>query len=96
MPMAGKAHDPEDPRHNRLIHVDLGDGAFMSVPYGYWLWRLVHCKDVTPPGISDDRSLAASVLEGYRYLITECTKEEAWRRIKLLRHAINTTPEPAQ
>jgi len=35
---------------------------------------------------------AASCLESYMYLVTECTKDEAWRRIKLMREAIRNTP----
>jgi hypothetical protein len=38
--------------------------------------------------------LAAGVLDSYLYLIEECTKEEAWRRIKILRHAMIVTPDP--
>lgn len=81
-------HDPADPRHNRVLTVEVGDGAAMTVPTGYWGWRLRYGKDVTPPGICDDRMLAAGVCDSYRYLIMECPKEEAWRRIKLMREAI--------
>ena len=66
----------------------------ISVPYYYWLWRLSHTADATPTGVCDDRQLAAGVLESYLHLITECTKEEAWRRIKLIRAAILADPEP--
>lgn len=34
------------------------------------------------------RYVAAAALESYSYLIMECTKEEAWRRIKMMRAAI--------
>ena len=30
---------------------------------------------------------AASALESFRYLVLECTKEEAWRRIQAMRQA---------
>ena len=30
---------------------------------------------------------AAEVVAAYRYLVLECTKAEAWRRIKLIRAA---------
>lgn len=40
-------------------------------------------------GICDDRMLAVGVIESYLYLIQECTKEEAWRRIKILRKALS-------
>jgi hypothetical protein len=36
----------------------------------------------------DDRMLVCSSLESYLYLVTECTKEEAWRRIKIVREAV--------
>jgi hypothetical protein len=85
-------HDPADPRHNRILTVDVGDGAQMTVPAGYWLHRLVHETDGTPPGIADDRSLAASCLESYRFLIMNCTKEEAWHRLKMLREVIENEP----
>ena len=82
-------HDPNDPRHNRILRVPVGDGASMSLPHRYWLWRLNYTKDETPPGICDDRCLAAGVLESYLYLVTECDKEESWRRIELMRAAIS-------
>lgn len=94
MPFPGQPHDPDDARHNRLLHVDVGDGARMTVPFSYWLWRLRYAQDATPEGICDDRMLAASALGDYRYLILECSKEEAWRRIKLMRAAVAATPEP--
>jgi phosphopantothenate synthetase len=66
----------------------------MSLPFNYWLWQLRYSKDKTPPNVADDRMMAAGVLESYRYLIEECTKDEAWRRIKLMRAAIRANPEP--
>jgi hypothetical protein len=39
------------------------------------------------------RFVAAGVIECFEYLIMHCTKEEAWRRIKLMRHAMK---KPAQ
>ena len=88
------AHDPNDTRHNRLMNIDVGDGAMMSLPWSYWLWRLRYANDMTPPHICDDRMLAASALESYRYLVLECTKEEAWRRIKIMRSVVAANPEP--
>lgn len=73
----------------RIIAVDVGDGAMMTVPTRYWCWWLRYGKDKTTPGIADDRMLAASVCDSYRYLIMECTNEDAWQRIKLMREAIN-------
>lgn len=94
MSMPGQSHDPNDARHNRLLNIPVGDGAMMSMPFNYWLWRLRYAKDMTPPNICDDRMLAASALESYRYLVMECNKEEAWRRIKIMRQAVRDTPEP--
>ena len=87
-------HDPDDYRHNRVLDVEVGDGAVMSVPFGYWLWRLRYAKDTTPPPICDDRMMAAGVLDSYLALVTGYTKEETWRRIKLLRAALAANPEP--
>lgn len=84
-------HDPADPRHNRVLTVDIGDGATMAVPAGYWMHRLCHGADKTPPGVADDRLLAASCFESYRALI-HCNKEEAWRRIKLMREVLDNEP----
>ncbi len=79
---------------DRVFHVDVGGGAAMTVPLGSWMWKLRYGKDTTPPTICDDRMLAAGICESYRYLIEECTKEEAWRRIKIMRAAIKNTPDP--
>lgn len=69
--------------------VEIGDGAAMSVPLGDWLWEMNHVRPEPDHGTEcDDRMLVVSPLESYLYLIMECTKEEAWRRIKLLRTAI--------
>jgi hypothetical protein len=35
--------------------------------------------------------LAASVLSSYLYLIQNCTKDEAWRRIKIMRASLSAT-----
>ena len=86
-------HDPRDPRHNRTLTVFVSDDAMMTVPAGYWLWSLIHAKDQTLDGIADDRMLAASVFESFRYLICECSKEESWRRIKLMREVIQQEPK---
>ena len=80
--------EPNDPRHNRVFRVDVGGGASMALPYQDWLWRLNWEEDKTPKGICNDRQLVVGVLQSYLYLVTECNKEEAWRRIKLLRAAL--------
>ena len=80
--------EPKDPRHNRVFRVDVGGGASMSLPYQDWLWRLNYADDKTPKGVCNDRQMAVGVLESYLYLVMECNKDEAWRRIKLLRKAM--------
>lgn len=75
---------------DRVLHVDVGDGANMSVPFGEWPWQLryVRPEPTRSSIICDDRMLAAGICESYLYLIQECTKAEAWRRIKLMRAAL--------
>jgi hypothetical protein len=74
---------------DRTIHVDCGDGVRMTVPRPDWLWPLIHRRPEPDRGTKcDDRMLAAGVFESYLYLIQDCTKDEAWRRIRLMRHAV--------
>jgi phosphopantothenate synthetase len=64
----------------------------MTLPRSEWMWQLTHKRTESPRGtLCDDRMLAAGICESYLYLIHECTKEEAWRRIKILRAALETT-----
>jgi hypothetical protein len=75
-----------------VLHVAMGDGAVMSFPArnddGCLGWRLhYHQRE-------GDNYSAASVIESYQYLVLECSKEEAWRRIKLLRASYLAHPEP--
>lgn len=69
------------------IYVD-EDRTQMSVPINDWLWQLRYGKEPDRGTLADDRMLAAGVLESYMYLVMECTKEEAWRRIKIMRAAL--------
>ena len=39
---------------------------------------------------------AASVVDSFEYLINNCTKEEAWRRIKIMRKAIRAHKQESQ
>lgn len=75
---------------DRVGHVHVGGGAAMSVPIGNWPWQLRYMRPEPNrgPTICDDRMLAAGICESYLYLVQECTKEEAWRRIKIIRKAI--------
>ena len=69
-----------------LLYVACGDGATMSVPAidldGSLGWKLRY----NPPSELNNMA-AASALESFAYLVDNCTKEEAWRRIKFLRKA---------
>lgn len=67
----------------------------MTLPLHSWLWKLRYQHPEPPRGtLADDRMLAAGVLESYLYLVEECSKEEAWRRIKILRAAMKAAPDP--
>lgn len=80
---------------DRDIHVHVGGGAYMSVPKNEWLWQMTHVRPEPARGTKcDDRMLAVSSLESYLYLLNSCLKEEAWRRIKILRAAIIAQQEP--
>lgn len=75
---------------DRVGHVECGDGASMSYPIGEFLWQLRYTRPEPDrgPHICDDRMVVCSIIESYLYLVQECTKEEAWRRIKIIRRAI--------
>ena len=76
-------------RTDRDIRVPVGDGAMMTVPRPDWLWKLCHVRPEPNRGTKcDDRMLVVSSLESYLYLIENCTKEEAWKRIKAMRHEL--------
>jgi hypothetical protein len=76
-------------RTDRDLHVPVGDGATMTVPLPDWLWQLNHVRPEPPRGTKcDDRMCVVGSLESYLYLIEECTKEETWRRVKILREAL--------
>lgn len=76
---------------DRVGHVHVGGGAAMSYPIGEFLWQLRYTRPEPDrgPHICDDRMLAVGVIESYLYLVQECTKEEAWRRIKIIRKAMD-------
>ncbi len=58
----------------------------MSIPRinndGSLGWRLIWNEPCKANNMA-----AASALESYNYIVDHCNKEEAWRRIKLLRAA---------
>lgn len=78
---------------DRTASVHVGDDAYMSVPLSGWLWQMAHSKEPERPiNICSDRQLVVGVLESYLYLIQNCTRDEAWRRIKILRTALANMP----
>ena len=68
--------------------VDVGDGAQMTCPTGELEWRLRYGDK---PAF-----VAASVVDSFSYLVMNCTKEEGWRRIKLMREAIKESARNAK
>lgn len=73
---------------DRVLSVYVHDDASMSVPKAEWMWEMNWTDEPERGTLCTDRQLAVSVCESYRYLIMECTKEEAWMRIQKLRRAI--------
>jgi hypothetical protein len=64
-----------------MVNVDMGDGASMPMPDNDIEWHLRY-------GNRQKYALsAASIVAAYNYLVLECSKKEAWRRIKLIRAA---------
>jgi hypothetical protein len=79
---------------DRTIHAEVGDGARMTLPRPDWLWQMNYVRPEPDRGTQcDDRMLSVGVMESYLYLVEECTKEEAWRRIKILRQAMKAERE---
>lgn len=76
---------------DRNVYVGIGDDAHMSLPRPEWLWQMNHLRTEPPRGTEcDDRMLAVGVMQSYLYLVEECSKDEAWRRIKILRDAMKS------
>jgi hypothetical protein len=59
----------------------LGTLITMSVPLPDWILRLRSVED-------SDRLAAVAIVESYLELILECTKDEASRRIEIIRSAL--------
>jgi hypothetical protein len=66
--------------------VDVGDGAQMTCPTGALEWRLRYGD------AHGARMVAASAVDSFSYLLTNCTKNEAWRRIQIMRKAMRENP----
>ena len=82
---------------DRTINVSVGDGAHMTLPRPEWLYQLCHVRIEPDRGTKcDDRMLVVSALESYLYLVENCTKDEAWKRIKLLRSAMKAVRDGGQ
>jgi hypothetical protein len=63
------------------MRVDVGDGATMPKPDSNLEWHMRYGDAV------GRRFAAAEVVAAYNYLIWRCTKDEIWRRVKLIRAA---------
>lgn len=72
-------------QENSVLRVPVGDNAKMSFPTTELCWQARYGKN-------QPTMLMAGALESFRYLVLECTKEEAWRRIKLIREYVSTAP----
>lgn len=70
-----------------FLSVEIGEGARMTAPRAALEWQMRYGNPML------HRMAAASALASYDYLVNHCTKEEAWRRIKLMRAAIAAKPE---
>lgn len=80
----------------RTLTVPVGGGAQMTVPRGDWVWRLRYGRDMTRPPQCSDPMIMASVCDSFRHLIMECSREEAWARIKAMRVALEVYDAPEQ
>lgn len=60
--------------------VAIGGGAQMTCPTGDLQWRMRYGDGAAMVG--------AAVVDSFEYLINNCTKEEAWRRILIMRTAM--------
>jgi hypothetical protein len=74
-------------RSNEYLVVEVGGGAQMTCPRVALEWQMRYGNP------DKHRMVAASALDSYDYLVKHCTKDEAWRRIKLMRAAIRANPE---
>lgn len=77
-----------------FANVPVGEDAAMNVPSvgeESLEWALRYTVAAEQDTDKAQRMAAASCLASYTYLLS-CTKEEAWRRIKLLRAAIQAQP----
>lgn len=72
----------------RVLWVYVHPDAQMTVPKSEWLWNLNWTDEPERDASVSDRQMAMSVGESYRYLIMECTKDEAWHRIQQMRRAV--------
>lgn len=76
------------------LKVDCGDGAVMSFPAQETAEEYSFAHHLRHWEVDkNDAYVAASCLDSYTYLVLNCTKEEAWRRIKLIRAALSLDSE---
>lgn len=70
--------------------VAMGKGAFMQFPTDQLAYQTRYYPKDLPT------MLIASALDSYRYLVLECNKDEAWRRIKRIRRHVKEAQESEQ
>ena len=70
---------------DQSVLVDVGGGACMNMPRGCLEWNL---RYGTLDNLEAVRFQAAGAMETLCYLVYECSRDEAWRRIKLMRAAM--------
>ena len=73
---------------DRVLSVYVYPDAMMTVPRSEWMWQLNWLDEPDRGTKASDRQMAMSVCESYRYLVMECTKDEAWHYIQQMRRAI--------
>jgi hypothetical protein len=79
----------------RVLTVWVHPDAVMTVPRSEWIWCLNYQNEHDRGDVMcTDREMASSIAESYRYLVMECTKDEAWHRILKLRAAIKMHDKP--
>ena len=86
--MEATEKEPKTLVSDRVLNVYVHPDAMMTVPRADWLWELNWTDEPERVTLCTDRQIMVGIGESFRYLILECTKEEAWRRILQMRAAI--------
>lgn len=68
-----------------FLHVRVGPESSMTAPQPDLEWLARYGSEENVVG---RRMVMAEAIASYRYLVESCTKDEAWRRLKLIREAM--------